>query len=126
MALVTTGFAAAPSESAEAMMTIAVTYSGNANHSPCKCGACKLRKAAIGGLRTPENISNHPYEVQEHEAGEQHRERSDAALPLVVVRPVRPGLIGRAVVRRIATAREPADAEEHGEQDSGQGEQTLP
>ena len=52
--------------------------------------------------RSSEHASDRPREVQEHEACEQHRERTDAALPLVVVRPASssPGPPRRSRARR--------------------------
>ena len=86
----------------------------------------KLCRTASSRLRITERSSDGRREVQKHEACEQHRERTDAALPLVVIRPVRPGLIGCAVVGRVPTAREPPDEKEHREDHSGQGQQPLP
>jgi hypothetical protein len=56
--------------------------------------------------------------VKKDEACEQHREWTAAALPLVVIRPVRPVLIWRAVVRRVAAARKQSDQEENGADDA--------
>ena len=64
--------------------------------------------------------------MQEYEACEQDQESTDPAFPLVVVRPGRPVLIRRRVVRRVATAEEPGENEEHRERDAGQGQQPLP
>ena len=86
----------------------------------------KLHRTANSCLRITERSSDGRREVQKHEACEQHRERTDAALPLVVIRPVRPGLIRRAVVGRVPTAREPADEKENREDNAGQGEKPLP
>ena len=77
------------------------------------------------GFGSSEGSSDRRREVQEHEAREQHRERTNTAPPLVVLRPVRPVLIGRPVVGRVAAAREPPDQKENGEDDAGQGQQSL-
>jgi hypothetical protein len=64
--------------------------------------------------------------MQEHEPCEQHRERADATLPLVVIRPPRPLLVRRRVVKRVAAAREPSNEKEHRKHDAGQGQEALP
>jgi hypothetical protein len=85
--------------------------------------------AAPMGATTPvqrARSSDGRREVQKHEGCEQHRERTDTALPLVVIRPVRPGLIRSAVVRCVPTARKPPDEKENREGNTGQGEKPLP
>ena len=101
-------------------------HSGDARYGSGERGPCELCGAGYGGLRSSEDTSDHPREVQEHEAREQHCERADAALPLILVCPVRPRLIRCAVVGRIATACEPPDQKEHREHDAGQGQEPLP
>ena len=64
-----------------------------ANATRASCAEPRTRASASRAR------SDRRREVQKHEACEQHRERTDAALPLVVIRPVRPGLIRCAVVR---------------------------
>ena len=74
------------------------SHSRHAGQGTREGDACELRRAANRRLRTPEHASNRRHEVQKDEACEQHRERTDPALPLVVMRPVRPLLIYRGVV----------------------------
>ena len=47
-------------------------------------------------------------------------------LSAVGVGPVCPGLVRRRVVRRVATAQEPAEDEEQGKRDAGQSQEPLP
>jgi hypothetical protein len=55
------------------------------------------------------SAADRPSEVQKYEPREEHRERADATLPLVVSRPRRPDPIRGAVVRRVVATREPPD-----------------
>ena len=108
------------------MMTIAMVMPAMPVIAPANATRASSTEPRTRCLRTPERSSDRPREVQKDEACEQHRERTDAALPLVVIRPVRPRLIRRAVIGRIATTGEPADQKQHREGDAGQSEQSLP
>ena len=91
-----------------------------ANNSTRERDVCKLHGAANRHFRTPEHASNRPREVQERKASEQDQERADAAPRPVVISPIRPILVDRRVVRRVATAQEPAEDQEHRKRDAGQ------
>src|SRR5207244_1196672 len=97
-----------PAAIRKAAKPIAATRKG-----PAEVG--ELCGAAHRSLRTFEHASNRRHEVQEDEACEQHRESADAALRLVVMRPVRPLLICGGVVGRVAAACQPADDKERDE-----------
>ncbi len=97
-------------------------HARHARDRPGDRDASELRRTADAPLHVAENGPDPRREVQEHEAREEHRERADAALPLIVVRPVRPVLIRRAIVGRVAAAHEPSDQEEKGKEDAREGE----
>ena len=114
IARVTTGFALAPSVVALEMMTIAMVMPAMPVIAPANATRASSTEPEPCLPLPPDR----PREVQKDEACEQHCECTDAALPLVVIRPVRPRLIRRTVVGRIATTGKPADQKQHREGDA--------
>src|SRR5215210_3347417 len=86
----------------------------------------KLHRTASPWFRVTERSSDGRREVQKHESCKQHRESTDAALPLVVARPACPVLVRRPVVRSVPTTGEPPDEKENREGYARQRQEPLP
>ena len=92
------------------------------------CPDSRSRTSRDGGRSSAvdDPAETHSREVQERKACEQGQKRTNAAPRPVVISPVRPVLVGCRVVRRVATAQEPAEDQEHRKRDAGQSWEPLP
>jgi hypothetical protein len=117
--MLTTGSTSAPLVLAAARVTDAIAIPAMPVSAPPNATRASCEDPRPG-VRTSEDAPNGRHEVQEDEACEQHQESTDATIPLVVARPLRPILIWGAVVGCDATRCEPAHDEQGGKRNPGQ------